>query len=330
MPQIQLPIIYLLFFASGFAGLVFEIVFCRQLLRLLGNSSSANACVFAAFMSGAALGALLFHKLTSSSNTNFEPRTLLKIYGRLEGILASSAFLLCAFLSAPAAVLLPRLLAQFLDNPWLCELSRFAIAFLLLCIPCTAMGAAFMSLNSALKHVKEQFAGLYAANTAGAALATAVTAFYLLENFGIQRSGGLAALIYLAIFLLVEFHVSNFRLPAIQNETLADSRKQSKTAPFGLSSKLAVGVFFSGFLSFLLEIVWTRIFALIFGSSIYSLSVVLLMVLSAVSAASFFCRRLKVEPKNVFFCTAAAFLASGISILLCCYFNQPVFHLLFE
>ena len=50
---------------AGFAGLIFEIIWSRQLLRVLGSGTIANACVFAAFMAGCASTLPVFTPRTS-------------------------------------------------------------------------------------------------------------------------------------------------------------------------------------------------------------------------------------------------------------------------
>ena len=52
----QFFISYLLFFASGFAALVYEVSWNRQLGLLFGHTASAAAVVLAAYFSGMAIG----------------------------------------------------------------------------------------------------------------------------------------------------------------------------------------------------------------------------------------------------------------------------------
>ena len=55
MPR-RLFVIFIIFFASGFAGLTYEIVWTKYLALLLGASGYAQLLVLATFMGGLALG----------------------------------------------------------------------------------------------------------------------------------------------------------------------------------------------------------------------------------------------------------------------------------
>jgi len=49
-------LVFLLFFASGFAGLVYQVLWMRELGRLFGNGAQAVATTLAAFFLGVAAG----------------------------------------------------------------------------------------------------------------------------------------------------------------------------------------------------------------------------------------------------------------------------------
>ena len=52
-------VMYLLFFVSGAAGLIYEVVWLRLWTYVFGNSTEAMGTVLAAFMAGLALGSYL-------------------------------------------------------------------------------------------------------------------------------------------------------------------------------------------------------------------------------------------------------------------------------
>jgi spermidine synthase len=54
-----LPVIFLLFFASGASGLIYEVVWTRSLIYVFGAAQLAVATVLGAFMGGLALGSLI-------------------------------------------------------------------------------------------------------------------------------------------------------------------------------------------------------------------------------------------------------------------------------
>ena len=68
----------LLFFASGFCGLIYEVIWAKILHTIVGCSLHAVTLVMAAFMSGLALGSLLGGRLTRSRQSG------LAVYAALE------------------------------------------------------------------------------------------------------------------------------------------------------------------------------------------------------------------------------------------------------
>ena len=80
--------IFLLFFASGIAGLIYQVVWSRLLNEIFGVTIYAVTNVLATFLGGLALGALVLGRFADRSN---KP---LRFYGFLEigaGITAFAA-----------------------------------------------------------------------------------------------------------------------------------------------------------------------------------------------------------------------------------------------
>ena len=61
------PIVYLLFFLSGFTALVFEILWSRQFVTVFGNSSYAISVVLCAYMAGLGFGSWLGGRLADQT-----------------------------------------------------------------------------------------------------------------------------------------------------------------------------------------------------------------------------------------------------------------------
>ncbi len=124
------------FFLSGAAGLIYEIVWMRQLTFLFGSTIFAVSAVLTAFMGGLALGSFLFGRWAGRL-----PNPLLT-YGFLEVGIGLYALLLPVILE----VLIPlyRLIAQdFSPSFYLFSLLRFSLATGILLIPTTLMGGPF-------------------------------------------------------------------------------------------------------------------------------------------------------------------------------------------
>jgi len=87
-------IIYALFFGSGFAGLVYEVIWVRMLHTILGSTTYAVSIVLTAFMAGLAIGSFY-------SGRWIERRTkALKIYAWIEVGIGLFALLSPVVLSA--------------------------------------------------------------------------------------------------------------------------------------------------------------------------------------------------------------------------------------
>src|SRR5512138_2874851 len=98
MPLGLLTIIYLLFFLSGAAALVYQVVWVRSLTLVFGGSHLAVTAVLSIFMGGLALGAYVVGR-----RVDREPR-LLRLYGLLELGIAPSDLLFIALMKVYTSV----------------------------------------------------------------------------------------------------------------------------------------------------------------------------------------------------------------------------------
>ena len=58
-------VLYLLFFVSGAAGLIYEIVWSRMLVLVFGSTTNSIVAVVSAFLGGLAIGSLIAGKIAS-------------------------------------------------------------------------------------------------------------------------------------------------------------------------------------------------------------------------------------------------------------------------
>jgi hypothetical protein len=70
--------VYAMFFLSGISGLIYETIWLRMLIRVLGNTVYATSIILAAFMAGLALGSLALGKFAGRAKNH------LKLYAMLE------------------------------------------------------------------------------------------------------------------------------------------------------------------------------------------------------------------------------------------------------
>lgn len=189
-----------LFLASGFSSLIYQVVWTRQLVLVFGSTTFATATVLAVFMGGLALGSLVAGRLTD------EIKRPLIVYGVLEGLIGLWALAVPFLfdLALPAY----RIIWEIFRLDFLSfSLLRFALAFLVLILPTTAMGATLPLLakfvTERLDIVGKRVGTIYAVNTLGAVLGASVTGFILLPEMGLTATTWLAAGINFLLFAIV-------------------------------------------------------------------------------------------------------------------------------
>jgi spermidine synthase len=185
----MLPILCAIFFLSGAAALVFETLWFRQAGLTFGNGVWASSLVLSSFMAGLALGNGLAARLAE------RVRRPLVCFMALELAIAVSGVLLVWGLPQLTGALAP-LLGPWVDLPWLVNPLRFALAFLLLLVPATAMGASLPVLVKAWTDLDPSFgpglARLYGWNTLGAFSGALAGELFLVGWLGVTGSAAVA------------------------------------------------------------------------------------------------------------------------------------------
>lgn len=177
------PLLSAIFFVSGAAGLVFETLWFRRMGLVLGNGVWASSLVLSAFMLGLALGNLL------AARYGARVRRPLVAYALLEACIAVAGVAIVWGSPAAAAALAPRL-GGWLDAPLLLNALRLAIAFAVLLVPSTAMGATLPLFVGALFQRDRRFGSvlgwLYGWNTLGAVVGAVAGEAFLIGQVGVR------------------------------------------------------------------------------------------------------------------------------------------------
>jgi spermidine synthase len=253
-------LIYLVFFLSGCAALIFEALWFRQAGLAFGNSMWSATLVLSGFMGGLALGNGLMIRFGQRLSRPISAYVVLEI-------LIASVGLLVVFILPGFGAWLAPLFRPFMDNPALLNFLRLMIAFALLMVPATAMGATLPLLVKALSRRDDNYGRvlgrLYGWNTMGAMLGVLTTELFFIRWFGVYGTGVTAALIsLLAVF--VALHVSKtsqvFNTSPAAGESGSDSVRSSLTAR---GKRILAAAFFAGATLLGLEVLWFR-FLLLF------------------------------------------------------------------
>ncbi len=264
-------LVFVFFFGSGFAALIYQIVWLKYLNLVFGSTTYATAAVIAAFMCGLSLGSRLapgFPRFMSSS---------LKAYGVLEmaiGVFALTFPYLYSNLKIPFAWIFNAIGPQ----TYLYNALTFLIAFAFLLIPTALMGATLPLLSHYLitsEEIGEKSGILYAVNTAGAVCGVLISAFLLIPNLGLRGTVQVGVLINLLAGLICYLAGRLTEVPVLKIE---------KTVQ--IKDRLLWIYGFSGLLAIAYEVLWTRLLVLHLGSSVYAFAIMLAVFLVGISLGS--------------------------------------------
>lgn len=162
-------LLYLLFFLSGAAALLYQVVWVRAFGLVFGGSHLAVTTVLSVFMGGLALGGWLFGRRID------EQRRPLRIYGWLELGIAASALAFAGLMAVYPSLYVP--LAQAAgERPALLTVIRVLFAAVAMIVPTTLMGGTLPVLvrfvTRRAGRVARHLSPLYAVNTLGAVAGT--------------------------------------------------------------------------------------------------------------------------------------------------------------
>lgn len=298
-----------LFFLSGTAALVFETLWFRQAGLTFGNGVWASSLVLSSFMAGLALGNGLIARLGA------RVRRPVRVYAWLEGVIAGSGVALVWLLPSLTAVLAP-VLRPFADQPWLLNPLRLAIAFALLLVPATAMGATLPLLVKALRSRDPSFGSalgrLYGWNTLGAVAGALVGELWWIEAVGLRGTAWLAAAANLTAAVGALWIATRL-------EGAAGAGPDTGTAlPLGsLARRRLAAAALSGLLLLALEVVWFRFLHLFVHSGSAAFAWMLAAVLAGIACGGAAAGRwLRLDPGADRHVPTLALVAGALTVLL--------------
>ena len=318
-----------LFFLSGFTGLLYEVVFEKDLALIFGSTARSATTVLATYMAGLAIGARLGGGLADRVRRPLRAYALAEWGVGAACLLAPAGFALAQWLYPLLAAGAP------VGSPAVAAL-RITCGAAVLLLPALLMGTTMPLL---VRHVTRRLgdaegrvAALYAANTLGAALGTVVTAYVILPWLGRSNS------IYLAT--TVNFAVSGAALwLSLRTESRADGTKEDATdtkmppppsparerggqggvrsaqarpeqpgappapqapvswlRPGALGWLIAVLALVAGVVTFGLEVAYIHLLAVVVGNSAYAFALMLFVFLLGLGLGGALIARWRVRP----------------------------------
>lgn len=275
--EIALPVAFLL---SGAAGLIFQIVWCYRASLVLGGSLWAMTAVLSAFMAGLALGNALAVRIGRRASRSLAAYAVLEVIVGLTGGLAAVVLPHLAGAIAP-------LVQRAHETVWIVNGLRFGVAFAVLIVPATAMGATLPLLVDALGDRGHTFgdalARLYGWNTAGAVLGVLSADIIFIGALGVSWTAGFAALLNMAAALLAMAAVDG----APDRRAAAPARTTVMDRASGSPGLLLVCAALSGVVLLALEVIWFRFLSLYVLNTTLAVSLMLAAVLLGIAAGGF-------------------------------------------
>jgi spermidine synthase len=295
----------LLFALSGASGLIYQVIWARQLTLVFGATSPAITTVLVSFMLGLAVGSHAAGRLASRLG---HP---LRAYALIELGIAVYAVTFPFLLGLLTLVHVP-LFRLLVETPVSLGAVRVFLAAAIMLPPTVLMGASFPVLTRALvrdgSSLGREVGMLYGLNTLGGAAGVYLGTFFLLPSVGLTAGLLSAAALNAVVGGLAWVGARRWQpSPAAPRETalLASPRRWAILVAYGCSGLAALGY----------EVVWTRLLVLLFGSSVYAFAVMLAGFLLGLGLGGIAGGWLTARARSPAFQAAALQVIIGVSVL---------------
>ena len=314
--------IYLLFFLSGAAALVYQVVWVRSLTLVFGGSHLAVTAVLTIFMAGLALGGYLIGRVADRVGRP------LRLYGLLELGIAAFALVFVGLMRIYPAVYVA-LARGHDDSPLYLFAVRAAFALVALIVPTTLMGGTLPVLSRFVAHrpetLRRPLSFLYGLNTLGAVLGALLAGFVLLRLYSVSATLSLAIATNVVVGLVSL--VLQGRLAAVLSA--AGAGAAAPATPRGVRDPFPArlvlwGIGISGFCALGYEVLWTRILTIALGASVYSFTVMLVAFLAGIALGSKACGLERSGPARAIVWFGIVQIVIGVSALLVTLFLRDV------
>jgi len=279
--------ILILFFLSGVAGLVYEVVWQRMLVLVFGNTTLATTTIIAAFMGGLALGSFYFGRIADRSSRP------LRLYVYLEVGIGVFAILIPFIMSGISAIYV-NIAEDLSEIPYLLNIIKFTLCFLVLLIPSSLMGGTLPVISKVyinqLSLISRSVGNLYGSNTLGGVIGAFIAGFFLISWLGVRETTYAAVILNILIagaaLLLDLLFVHNKPASSrFKEETKIKTTQQ--VYPKYVFSIVLVVYALSGFCALAYEVLWTRLLVFFLGNTTYAFTTMLTTFLTGLALGSF-------------------------------------------
>ena len=270
-------LLYLAFVLSGAAGLMYESIWSRYLGLFVGHSAYAQIIVLTIFLGGMSLGAALVGRRSERI------RHPLLWYATTEIAVGLIGLSFHGIYGAVTGLAYDALFPALAGGPLL-VVAKWVIVALLILPQSVLLGATFPLMSAGLLRRAPSLPGrtlalLYFTNSLGAALGVLVAGFYLVGAAGLPGTLAAAAILNLLVALVTMVAV---RLTRDRAEAAPRTPPRAHAAPAGagirpsrLRTLLLAVTFGTAIASFVYEIAWIRMLALVLGSATHAFELML-------------------------------------------------------
>jgi len=277
--------LYLCFFISGVAGLIYEVLWAKYLALYVGSTGLAQVIVLATFMGGLALGSQLLGGLADRVSNP------LKFFAFLQFGIGVYALLFDHIFIVGRDVFIAVARTSGLSGGGLIS-GKILACVLTILLPTFLMGGTLPAIarhmTRTLNVVGPRISRLYFLNSLGAVFGCLLAGFFLISTYGLQFSMIMGAMMNIAVGLVAmivltrERRVGGGRLLEEEPFTPSDER-----LPRWAVAVILISVSVSGGVSMMYEVGWIRLLTLVLGSSTYSFSLMLATFILGLSIGSF-------------------------------------------
>ncbi|MGH8518705.1 MAG: hypothetical protein ACREUE_14735, partial [Panacagrimonas sp.] len=277
-----LPAAFVLFTVSGFAGLIYESIWSHYLKLFLGHAAYAQTLVLAIFMGGMALGAW------GASRISARLRDLLLAYALIEALIGVISLGFHPAFVAVTAFAFESVIPA-LGSPAAVHAFKWTLAAALILPQSVLLGMTFPLMTGGVLRLRPERAGyaiamLYFTNSLGAGVGVLASGFWFIELAGLPGTLAIAGSLNLVVAAGVMF------LPR-KTEIAPAPLRAAASEPVPMSRLLLAVAALTGMSSFMYEIGWIRMLALVLGSSTHAFELMLSMFILGLALGGLAVRR---------------------------------------
>lgn len=281
--------LYPLFFVSGALGLVYEVLWLRQLTLLFGGTTLATTATLSAFFLGTSVGSFV---LGAKSRTWSRP---LRAFGLLEIGVGLGALVVDPILRAYPFVY-AGLYGGLAPFPVGFALVKLLLAVVAIGWPTFLMGGTLPALGEVVapggRRLGIPVGGLYAINLLGAIVGALLVPFVLLPWLGV-RGAYLAAVAGSVTTGAIAFVLGSraaSRAQSAPSNSVAVGEPASRGTTIRSSRAVLILAAWSGAGTLGLQVLWTRMFSLVHENSAYSFAIVVVVFLAGLFGGALLAR----------------------------------------